>query len=261
MKETITESRRMVEQESASYKRTFTREKEHRAKLEKLGLTEAEALEYVLMLSREEALGKGDLDANQAIGEEGVFDIDESLESAGYERVPSTSSIRRSPSTSSVSTTSDQTRGSYGGSPASYGRYGAENPQASGLAFVADFFGALYDVSPCSSFVTRSDIKRRPVSSDCCQPNAEQQQHVGSESARSPSGMSPSKSWSSAVGSSSSSTSQSRSTQSASGLRYALLRRPRVGNQVFYINCLCFSTTRFVDLSWCGLYNLSPRFP
>ena len=217
MKETITESRRMVEQESASYKRTFTREKEHRAKLEKLGLTEAEALEYVLMLSREEALGKGDLDANQAIGEEGVFDIDESLESAGYERVPSTSSIRRSPSTSSVSTTSDQTWSSYGGSPASYGRYGVENPQgldalpSSPTSSVPCMMSAA--AAPLLHVPTLSDDQFPPIAVSPTPSSSTS----GSESARSPSGMSPSKSWSSVVGSSSSSTSQSRSMRSASG--------------------------------------------
>ncbi|KAM6493017.1 WD40-repeat-containing domain protein, partial [Amanita muscaria] len=48
MKETIKESRRMVEQETQTFKRTVNREREHRTKLDTLGLTEAEALEYVL---------------------------------------------------------------------------------------------------------------------------------------------------------------------------------------------------------------------
>ena len=208
MKESITESRRMAEQESESYKRTFTREKEHRAKLEKLGLTEAEALEYVLMLSREEALGKGVLDANRAIGEEGVFDVDESLESTGYERVPSTSSIRRSPSTSSVSTTSDQTWSSYGGSPASYGRYGAENPQgldalpSSPTSSVPSMMSAT--AAPLPHVPTLSNDQFPPIAVSPTPSSTS-----GSESARSANGMSPSKSWSSVVGSSSSTQSRS----------------------------------------------------
>ncbi|KAF8637159.1 hypothetical protein AX17_003063 [Amanita inopinata Kibby_2008] len=64
MKETIKESRRIVEQENESYRRTFNREKEHRAKLQKLGLTESEVIEYVMMLSREEAMERGDDSAN-----------------------------------------------------------------------------------------------------------------------------------------------------------------------------------------------------
>ncbi|KAK2464110.1 hypothetical protein APHAL10511_003861 [Amanita phalloides] len=108
MKEAIQESRRMVEQESEFHKRAFNREKEHRAQLEKLGLTEAESVEYVLMLSREEALGRGQTSqGHQAIEreeEEGVFDIDESFELGGQPNERKATSHR----SSSPSTGSDQ---------------------------------------------------------------------------------------------------------------------------------------------------------
>ena len=200
----------MVEQENESFKRTFAREKEHRAKLEKLGLTEAEALEYVLMLSREEALGRGVVDANQAISEEGVFDIDESLRSAGhaYEGAASTSSLRRSPSLSSVSTVSDQTWSSYSESPASYSRYAAANPQGVETSLPLSISSSV--PSMMSGTTTTSTL-----GGDEFPPIAVSPTSSIASGSRSPSSKSPGKSWSSVAGTSP----PGQPTRSASGPR------------------------------------------
>ncbi|KZT05066.1 uncharacterized protein LAESUDRAFT_656559 [Laetiporus sulphureus 93-53] len=50
----IAESRRDLEEEQAYMRRAFGREREQRSTLEHLGLSEVEAVEYVLMLSRDE---------------------------------------------------------------------------------------------------------------------------------------------------------------------------------------------------------------
>ncbi|KAF9007023.1 hypothetical protein BDQ17DRAFT_1351263 [Cyathus striatus] len=63
MHQTITESRQLLELESKNSKRAHGRHKEQTSKLDKLGLSEAEALEYVLMLSREEAAQRRSGDA------------------------------------------------------------------------------------------------------------------------------------------------------------------------------------------------------
>ena len=206
MKETIKESRRMVEQENESSKRAFAREKEHQAKLEKLGLTEAEALEYVLMLSREEALGRGVVDTNRAISEEGVFDIDESPRSTDHERIASTSSLYRSPSTSSsssVSTASDQTWNSYSESPVSYGCYGAANPQGVETSSLP-LPSSLSSVMPGTTTPTLAEDEFPPIS---VSPTSS----ITSGS-RSPSSKSPGKSWSSVA-------SPSQARRSTSGPR------------------------------------------
>ena len=180
----------MVEQENESSKRAFARRKEHQAKLEKLGLTEAEALGYVLMLSREEALGRGDVDRNQAIGEEGVFDTDESTGHA-YERIAPTSSLYRSPSpssSSSVSTASDQTWSSYSESPASYGCYGAANPQGVETS-------SPLPISSSSSSSVMSGAAT-PIGDGFPPISVSPTSSITSKS-QSPSGNSPGKSWSS----------------------------------------------------------------
>jgi hypothetical protein len=76
------ESRSLLEYESARSKRAFGREKEHRAGLDNLGLSEVEAVEYVLMLSRDEANAHANANANanasgsQLDFDEGVFEGD-----------------------------------------------------------------------------------------------------------------------------------------------------------------------------------------
>ncbi|PFH47443.1 hypothetical protein AMATHDRAFT_50310 [Amanita thiersii Skay4041] len=126
MKETIKESQHLVAQESESYKRAFNREKEHRAKLNKLGLTEAEAIEYVMMLSRDEASGKrgdrvdgvevpnmteDDITSPMITGGGGMsegewgesFEAGPSRHAYAYEEEPSFSSRSSSPTASSIS--------------------------------------------------------------------------------------------------------------------------------------------------------------
>ncbi|KAJ7723532.1 hypothetical protein B0H16DRAFT_1598368 [Mycena metata] len=72
MHQAIVESRHLLDEESAHVQRAYGREREQRARLETLGLDEVEAVEYVLMLSREEAIER---EAAQAI-DEGVFEGD-----------------------------------------------------------------------------------------------------------------------------------------------------------------------------------------
>jgi hypothetical protein len=80
MHQAIVESRHLLDEESAHVQRAYGREREQRARLETLGLDEAEAVEYILMLSREEAIERERTAAAQAIDEgvfEGDFDDDE----------------------------------------------------------------------------------------------------------------------------------------------------------------------------------------
>lgn len=92
-------------------KRSFGREQEHRAGLDNLGLSEAEAVEYVLMLSRDEAATNAAASSSSAVEEgifEGDFDDDDDFASQTEDDAPSRASSRR-PSTStsaSVSTAS-----------------------------------------------------------------------------------------------------------------------------------------------------------
>ena len=78
MHQAITESRSLLEYESTRSKRAFGREKEHRAGLDNLGLSEVEAIEYVLMLSRDEANANANANASgsQLDFDEGVFEGD-----------------------------------------------------------------------------------------------------------------------------------------------------------------------------------------
>ncbi|KAJ7293825.1 hypothetical protein C8J57DRAFT_1270108 [Mycena rebaudengoi] len=55
MHQAIVESRLLLEEENKSVQKAYGREKEHRAQLETLGLDESEAIEYIMMLSLEEA--------------------------------------------------------------------------------------------------------------------------------------------------------------------------------------------------------------
>ncbi|KAG6824534.1 hypothetical protein H0H92_006574 [Tricholoma furcatifolium] len=71
--QTISESQSLLQEESKQVQMVYGREREHRAMLETMGLDEGEALEYILMLSREEAL-QHEISLNPAIHEEGVFD-------------------------------------------------------------------------------------------------------------------------------------------------------------------------------------------
>ncbi|KAJ7346980.1 hypothetical protein DFH08DRAFT_869978 [Mycena albidolilacea] len=98
MHQTIVESRHLLEEESAHVQRAYGREREQRARLETLGLDEAEAVEYILMLSREEAVERQHNAAEQAI-DEGVFegDFDDEI------TAPTQSQRRASPTRSNSS--------------------------------------------------------------------------------------------------------------------------------------------------------------
>ncbi|KAF7357686.1 hypothetical protein MVEN_00814200 [Mycena venus] len=75
MHQAIVESRHLLEEESAYVQKAYGREREQRARLETLGLDEVEAVEYILMLSREEAIERERIAAAAAI-DEGVFEGD-----------------------------------------------------------------------------------------------------------------------------------------------------------------------------------------
>ena len=107
MHQTITESRSLLEYESARSKRAFGREKEHRAGLDNLGLSEVEAVEYVLMLSRDEATAHANANANananasgsqQLDFDEGVFEGDFEDDISNEDGLASTVSYSRSSS-------------------------------------------------------------------------------------------------------------------------------------------------------------------
>ncbi|KAF9476903.1 hypothetical protein BDN70DRAFT_838574 [Pholiota conissans] len=98
----IQESKSLLEDEAKYSKRAYGRELEHRAGLENLGLSESEAIEYILMLSRDEAnqanlnaVTETSLEVDEGVFEgdfEGDFDIEErSTISGGSSRRPSTS--------------------------------------------------------------------------------------------------------------------------------------------------------------------------
>lgn len=110
----INESRQAQEQEQSYIRHTFGREREQRATLEGLGLSEIEAVEYILMLSRDEDehrrfLGSASQSPLQlpVLEDEGVFEAD-------FDDLPLASSssrvdvpVRRSrPSSSSTSVNS-----------------------------------------------------------------------------------------------------------------------------------------------------------
>ena len=68
-------------EEPSSLKRSFGPELEQSMQLHNLGLTELEAVEYTLMLSRDEELQKLQKSNNEHVHEEGIFDADESSNS------------------------------------------------------------------------------------------------------------------------------------------------------------------------------------
>ncbi|KAF8199774.1 WD40-repeat-containing domain protein [Mycena galopus ATCC 62051] len=77
MHQAIVESRHLLDKEKAHVQRAYGREREQRARLETLGLDEVEAVDYILMLSREEAIER----ERSAAIDEGVFegDFDEEI--------------------------------------------------------------------------------------------------------------------------------------------------------------------------------------
>ncbi|KAJ7077305.1 hypothetical protein B0H15DRAFT_789790 [Mycena belliarum] len=105
LKQAVVESRHMLDEESRHVQRAYGREREQRARLETLGLDEVEAVEYVLMLSREEAIERERALGEGAPVDQGVFDFDDegstlaSADTAGSTRSPSPTSPWDSPST------------------------------------------------------------------------------------------------------------------------------------------------------------------
>ena len=84
---------------------------EQMMQLHTLGLTELEAVEYTLMLSRDEELQRLRNSSSEHVGEEGIFDVDESSNSqSGSDQSTSSCSVRQyspppiRPSTSGSST-------------------------------------------------------------------------------------------------------------------------------------------------------------
>lgn len=77
----IAESRRELDHEQATTRRTFGREREQQSTLDNLGLSEVEAVEYILMLSREEEERRRQAEA-QITADDGVFagSFDEDLQ-------------------------------------------------------------------------------------------------------------------------------------------------------------------------------------
>lgn len=77
MQQAILESKKLLKEESEHVQRVYGRERGQRAKLDKLGLDETEAVEYLMMLSRDEAAERGVADQQiAAFIEEGVFEGD-----------------------------------------------------------------------------------------------------------------------------------------------------------------------------------------
>ncbi|KDR73941.1 hypothetical protein GALMADRAFT_227662 [Galerina marginata CBS 339.88] len=79
MRQTILESRDMLASEAQTVRAVYGREREHRTGLDNLGLSEVEAVEYVLMLSRDEENARASARAQaeaEAEREEGVFEGD-----------------------------------------------------------------------------------------------------------------------------------------------------------------------------------------
>jgi len=103
LKETICQSRLEQEEERKYLARAHGREKEQRALLESLGLSETEAIQYLLMVSRDEAEQEGKKDESTQVREDDVFEsgFDQLTASAAVLASSSTSFLQPLPSTSS----------------------------------------------------------------------------------------------------------------------------------------------------------------
>ncbi|KAJ7187891.1 hypothetical protein C8R46DRAFT_1052986, partial [Mycena filopes] len=100
MNQAIVESRHLLDEESAHVQRAYGREREQRTQLETLGLDEVEAVEYVLMLSREEAIERESSSRSAAAAiDQGVFEGD--FDDDGFDESPSRASSRPSSAASS----------------------------------------------------------------------------------------------------------------------------------------------------------------
>ncbi|KAJ6498948.1 hypothetical protein C8R45DRAFT_821567 [Mycena sanguinolenta] len=175
MHQDIVESRHLLEEESAYVQRAYGREREQRARLETLGLDEVEAVEYILMLSREEAIERERNAAAQAI-DEGVFegDFDDDIPRPTQRRPSSANSTSSSPPSS---TSSSPPRVSMPSSPphssGTETRSGHPIPRASSSnakiqvspPFRAEATAALFEPSPPRREVPPAAVFFPPISS------------------------------------------------------------------------------------------------
>nr|GAT58581.1 predicted protein [Mycena chlorophos] len=95
MRQAIAESKHVLDDQNRRVKRAYGREREQLAQLDSLGLDEVEAVEYVLMLSREEAIAR---QRHQPV-DDGVFEGDFDLEMARSTSSASSASESSSPPT------------------------------------------------------------------------------------------------------------------------------------------------------------------
>jgi WD40 repeat protein len=103
-------------EEPSFLKRSFSPEHEQLMQLHNLGLTELEAVEYTLMLSRDEELQKLQMSNSEHVHEEGIFDADESSnsQSGSDQSTVSSSSVRQYSPPPLRSSTSGSSTSSYG---------------------------------------------------------------------------------------------------------------------------------------------------
>jgi hypothetical protein len=103
-------------EEPSFLKRSFDPEREQLTQLHNLGLTELEAVEYTLMLSRDEELQKLQMSNNEHVHEEGIFDADESSnsQSGSDQSTLSSSSVHQYSPPPLRSSTSGSSTSSYG---------------------------------------------------------------------------------------------------------------------------------------------------
>lgn len=100
LKHSINESLTDLKHEQEHVRRVNSRERKQQANLDQLGLNEAEVVEYLLMLSREEAEQKMK-DSNPGNEEEDIFHMDFSDAPAMSRDAAGTSTVASSPSPSS----------------------------------------------------------------------------------------------------------------------------------------------------------------
>lgn len=102
--------------EPSVLKRSLGPEREQSMQLHNLGLTELEAVEYTLMLSRDEELQKLQKSNNEHVQEEGIFDVDESSnsQSGSDQSTLSSYSVRQYSPPPLRSSTSGSSSSSYG---------------------------------------------------------------------------------------------------------------------------------------------------
>ncbi|KAJ3506819.1 hypothetical protein NLJ89_g6654 [Agrocybe chaxingu] len=106
LKHSIHESHDLLKDEVEHSRRAYGREKEQRARLDNLGLSEVEAVEYVLMLSRDEANAQATSSSSGLEEDEGVFEGDFEDETGEDDDATTVSSGRGSSRRPSISSTS-----------------------------------------------------------------------------------------------------------------------------------------------------------